>query len=71
MLGCFGDDGFGTLARRGIPLLSNQVNYSLLHRAPETNGLNTAIYKALREANIEIPFPQRVVHVAPPAAASS
>jgi small-conductance mechanosensitive channel len=33
--------------------------------------LNTAIYKALGEANIEIPFPQRVVHLAPPAAASS
>jgi aryl-alcohol dehydrogenase-like predicted oxidoreductase len=27
------------LAERGIPLVSNQVNYSLLHRAPETNGV--------------------------------
>jgi aryl-alcohol dehydrogenase-like predicted oxidoreductase len=27
------------LARRGIPLLSNQVNYSLLQRAPESNGV--------------------------------
>jgi aryl-alcohol dehydrogenase-like predicted oxidoreductase len=27
------------LARRGIPLASNQVNYSLLHRQPETNGV--------------------------------
>ncbi len=27
------------LARRGVPLASNQVNYSLLHRAPERNGL--------------------------------
>lgn len=26
------------------------------------DGLNTAIYKALGEASIEIPFPQRVVH---------
>jgi small-conductance mechanosensitive channel len=25
--------------------------------------LNTALYHALNEANIEIPFPQRVVHV--------
>jgi len=25
--------------------------------------MNTAIYKALNEASIEIPFPQRVVHV--------
>ena len=31
------------------------------------DGLNTAIYKALDQADIEIPFPQRVVHVAPPA----
>ncbi len=31
--------GHAALARRGIPLLSNQVNYSLLHRAPETNGV--------------------------------
>jgi aryl-alcohol dehydrogenase-like predicted oxidoreductase len=27
------------LARRGIPLASNQVQYSLLHRKPETNGV--------------------------------
>ena len=27
------------LAARGIPLVSNQVNYSLLHRAPEANGV--------------------------------
>ncbi len=27
------------LARRGVPLVSNQVNYSLLHRAPEANGV--------------------------------
>jgi aryl-alcohol dehydrogenase-like predicted oxidoreductase len=27
------------LARRGIPLASNQVYYSLLHRAPEINGV--------------------------------
>lgn len=27
------------LARRGIPLASNQVAYSLLHRQPETNGV--------------------------------
>jgi len=35
------------------------------------DGLNTAIYKALGQADIEIPFPQRVVHVAPPPTASS
>jgi aryl-alcohol dehydrogenase-like predicted oxidoreductase len=28
-----------TLAKRGIPLASNQVEYSLLHRQPETNGM--------------------------------
>ena len=27
------------LAERGVPLVSNQVNYSLLHRAPEENGV--------------------------------
>jgi aryl-alcohol dehydrogenase-like predicted oxidoreductase len=27
------------LARYGIPLAANQVQYSLLHRAPETNGV--------------------------------
>ncbi len=33
---------FERLDRRGIPLVSNQVEYSLLHRAPERNGvLNT------------------------------
>jgi small-conductance mechanosensitive channel len=31
------------------------------------DGLNTAIYKALGQAGIEIPFPQRVVHLSPPA----
>jgi len=31
------------------------------------DGLNTAIYEALGKARIEIPFPQRVVHAAPPA----
>jgi small-conductance mechanosensitive channel len=28
------------------------------------DGMNTAIYKALGRANIEIPFPQRVVTMA-------
>lgn len=27
------------LAKRGVPLASNQVNYSLLHRAPQVNGV--------------------------------
>jgi aryl-alcohol dehydrogenase-like predicted oxidoreductase len=30
------------LARRGVPLAANQVQYSLLHRAPERNGLLAA-----------------------------
>jgi aryl-alcohol dehydrogenase-like predicted oxidoreductase len=29
----------GTLARYGIPLAANQVQYSLLHRKPETDGV--------------------------------
>jgi len=30
------------------------------------DGLNSAIYKSLGRAEIEIPFPQRVVHLAAP-----
>ena len=32
-------------------------------RGSYIDGLNTAIYKALGQADIEIPFPQRVVHM--------
>ena len=42
-----------------------------VHRGICIDGLNTAIYKALGQADIEIPFPQRVVHVARPPTASS
>ena len=38
------------LARRGVPLASNQVEYSLLHRQPERNGL----LGACRELNITL-----------------
>ena len=38
------------LAGRGIPLASNQVEYSLLHRAPETNG----VLDACRELGITL-----------------
>ena len=38
------------LARRGIPLASNQVEYSLLHRQPEANG----ILDACRELGITL-----------------
>jgi aryl-alcohol dehydrogenase-like predicted oxidoreductase len=38
------------LAERGVPLLSNQVNYSLLHRAPEANG----VLDACRELDITL-----------------
>ena len=30
------------LKKRGIPLASNQVNYSLIYRAPEENGVKAA-----------------------------
>lgn len=33
------------LARRGIPLASNQVQYSLLHRSPETDGVLDACHE--------------------------
>lgn len=32
-------EAHAALARRGMPLASNQVRYSLLHRAPEVNGV--------------------------------
>jgi aryl-alcohol dehydrogenase-like predicted oxidoreductase len=38
------------LARRGIPLASNQVEYSLLHRQPEVNG----VLDACRELGITL-----------------
>ena len=38
------------LAARGIPLFSNQVHYSLLHRAPETNG----VLDACRELGVTL-----------------
>lgn len=38
------------LAKRGIPLASNQVQYSLLHRAPEVNG----VLDACRELGITL-----------------
>jgi aryl-alcohol dehydrogenase-like predicted oxidoreductase len=41
---------YQTLERRGIPLASNQVQYSLLHRQPETNG----VLEACRELGITL-----------------
>ena len=38
------------LARRGIPLASNQVQYSLLHREPERDG----VLAACRELNVTL-----------------
>jgi len=38
------------LAERGIPLASNQVEYSLLHRQPETNG----VIDACRELGVTL-----------------
>jgi aryl-alcohol dehydrogenase-like predicted oxidoreductase len=38
------------LAERGIPLASNQVEYSLLHRRPETNG----VLDACRELGVTL-----------------
>ena len=38
------------LAKRGVPLASNQVEYSLLHREPEKNG----VLETCRELNITL-----------------
>jgi aryl-alcohol dehydrogenase-like predicted oxidoreductase len=41
---------YEALARHGIPLASNQVQYSLLHRAPERNG----VLDACRELGVTL-----------------
>jgi aryl-alcohol dehydrogenase-like predicted oxidoreductase len=41
---------YAELARRGIPLASNQVQYSLLHRNPETDG----VLDACRELGVTL-----------------
>jgi aryl-alcohol dehydrogenase-like predicted oxidoreductase len=43
-------EAYAALAQRGIPLASNQVEYSLLHRQPEVNG----ILEACRELGITL-----------------
>jgi aryl-alcohol dehydrogenase-like predicted oxidoreductase len=43
-------EAHSALAKRGIPLASNQVEYSLLHRQPETNG----VLEACRELGITL-----------------
>ncbi|KAF3445036.1 hypothetical protein FNV43_RR14729 [Rhamnella rubrinervis] len=35
-------EAYEKLKMRGIPLASNQVNYSLIYRAPEENGVKAA-----------------------------
>jgi aryl-alcohol dehydrogenase-like predicted oxidoreductase len=41
---------YEALDRRGVPLASNQVHYSLLHRAPEVDG----VLQACRELNVSL-----------------
>jgi len=43
-------EAHAALAKRGIPLASNQVEYSLLHRQPETNS----VLDACRELGITL-----------------
>src|SRR5574342_759423 len=43
-------EAHAALAKHGIPLASNQVEYSLLHRQPETNG----VLEACRELGITL-----------------
>jgi aryl-alcohol dehydrogenase-like predicted oxidoreductase len=43
-------EAHASLAKRGIPLASNQVDYSLLHRQPEVNG----VLDACRELGITL-----------------
>jgi aryl-alcohol dehydrogenase-like predicted oxidoreductase len=43
-------EAYTALAKRGIPLASNQVEYSLLHRQPEVNG----VLDACRELGVTL-----------------
>lgn len=43
-------EAHAALARRGVPLAVNQVHYSLLHRAPESNG----VLDACRELGVTL-----------------
>jgi len=43
-------EAYAALAKRGIPLASNQVEYSLLHRQPEVNG----VLDACRELGVTL-----------------
>ena len=43
-------EAHGALEKRGIPLASNQVHYSLLHRAPEVDG----VLDACRELGVTL-----------------
>ncbi|MBI3783160.1 MAG: aldo/keto reductase [Deltaproteobacteria bacterium] len=43
-------EAYEVLARRGVPLASNQVHYSLLHRAPEADG----VVEACRELGVTL-----------------
>jgi aryl-alcohol dehydrogenase-like predicted oxidoreductase len=43
-------EAYAALAKRGIPLASNQVEYSLLHRKPEVDG----VLDACRELGITL-----------------
>ena len=43
-------EAHAALAKRGIPLASNQVEYSLLHRQPEVNG----VLDACRELGVTL-----------------
>ena len=43
-------EAHAALARRGVPLASNQVRYSLLHRAPEVDG----VLDACRELGVTL-----------------
>ena len=72
-------DGFRLTSTtlKGRSRLADRVTWLEARTLPLFDNLSkivvfsVAIYKALGEANIEISFPQRVVHLAPPAAASS
>lgn len=60
------------LTKRGIPLASNQVNYSLIYRAPEENGVKVTCdelgitliaYSPIAQGEICQPFFKKLLNV--------
>jgi len=56
-------DAYDRLKKRGIPLASNQVNYSLIYRNPEENGVKAACDELGITLIAYSPIAQGVFHI--------